>query len=146
MNRLPTSRVTQKLTVIAAILSLQACAVIHFENGPVVPDPNANAGFDWSFGLFSDDDMIPSLQYDAASSVRYRRWYHHAIFSIAEASNPMQLKVDCSGLEWNQITTEVTPSDFVFGLADNLLLYNANAWALDLWSPWSIEYSCRDRR
>ena len=136
----------RNLVAAIAIGSLQACAVIHFENGPVVPDPKPDTGFDWSLGLLSDSDAMPDLQYDAASSVRYRRWYHHGIFSIAEVSNPMQLKVDCSGLEWNQITTEVTPTDFLFGLTDNLLLYNANSWALDLWSPWSIEYSCRDRR
>lgn len=146
MTMLPSLKLTKRLSIIFAIFGLQACAVIHFENGPVAPDPSENNGFDWSFGLFSDDDVISNLQYDAASSVRYRRWYHHAIFSVAEASNPLQLKVECSGLEWNQITTEVTPTDFVFGLADNLLLYNANAWALDLWSPWSIEYSCRDGR
>lgn len=139
-------RVNQRLILLGAIVSLQACAVIHFENGPVVPDPSPDTGFDWSFGLASDDNALPDLQYDAASSVRYRRWYHHAIFSLAEVSNPLELKVDCSGLEWNQITTEVTPTDFLFGLTDNLLLYNANSWALDLWSPWSIEYSCRDRR
>lgn len=131
---------------VVAALSLQACAVIHFENGPVVPDPSPDTSFDWSLGLLSDADAMPDLQYDAASSIRYRRWYHHAIFSLAEISNPLQLKVDCSGLEWNQITTEVTPTDFLFGLTDNLLLYNANSWFIDLWSPWSIEYSCRDRR
>ncbi|KZZ40613.1 hypothetical protein A3758_21355 [Oleiphilus sp. HI0118] len=136
----------KRLTPIICAACLQACAVIHFENGPVVPDPSPDIGFDWTLGLLSDSDAMPDLQYDAASSIRYRRWYHHAIFSLAEISNPLQLKVDCSGLEWNQITTEVTPTDFIFGLTDNILLYNANSWALDLWSPWSIEYSCRDRR
>jgi hypothetical protein len=136
----------KRLTPIICAACLQACAVIHFENGPVVPDPSPDIGFDWTLGLLSDSDAMPDLQYDAASSIRYRRWYHHAIFSLAEISNPLQLKVDCSGLEWNQITTEVTPTDFIVGLTDNILLYNANSWALDLWSPWSIEYSCRDRR
>lgn len=146
IRRSITYKITQRLAPIAVALSLQACAVIHFENGPVVPDPSPDTGIDWTFGLLSDADAMPELQYDAASSIRYRRWYHHALFSIAEVSNPLQLKVDCSGLEWNQITTEVTPTDFLFGLTDNILLYNANSWALDLWSPWSIEYSCRDRR
>jgi hypothetical protein len=131
---------TIKLAVLASALSFAGCSTIHFENGPVVPDPVPDMGFDWTMGVFDED---PSLRYDAASSVRYRRWYHHAIFSIAELSNPLQTGLECSGLEWNQITTEVTFLDFVAGLADNLLLYNASSMGLDLWSPWSIEYSCR---
>ena len=145
MTKTPNCKRVTRALILVAILSMQACAVIHFENGAVVPDPGAQQGFDWSFGLFGDADELPRIQYDAASSVRYRHWYHHGIFSIAEVSNPLQLGVDCSGLDWNQITTEVTPIDFVVGLADNLMLYNANSWALDLWSPWSIEYSCRER-
>ena len=132
-----------KLTLLTSI-SLSGCAVIHFENGPVVPNPKPETSFDWSLGLFTDD--MPDIQYDAASSVRYRKWYNHAIFSIAEVSNPLKTKEVCAGLEWNQITTEVTLSDFMFGLIDNALLFNANSWALDLWSPWSIEYSCREFR
>lgn len=133
----------QLLSRISALLIpfvFSGCAVIHFENGPVTPDPRPEQGFDWTFGFGSEE---PDLQYSAGSSVRYRRWYHHAIFSIAELSNPLQFSVDCAGLEWNQVTTEVTPTDFIFGLADNALLFNASSAGLDLWSPWSIEYSCR---
>ena len=136
-------KVLSKVSCVAAAISLQACAVIHFENGYAVPDPQESS-FDWSFGLVGEDE--PELEYNAESSQRYRRWYHHAIFSFAELSNALQLKVDCAGLEWNQVTTEVTPLDVVLGLADNALLLNASSAALDLWSPWSIEYSCRDER
>jgi hypothetical protein len=128
------------LALLAAAVLLTGCSTIHFENGPVTPDPVPDQGFSWTMGLFDDD---PSLQYDTASSLRYRRWYHHAIFSIAELSNPLQTGIECSGLDWNQITTEVTFWDFVAGLVDNALLYNASSVGLDLWSPWSIEYSCR---
>lgn len=134
----------KQMILAGAIATLQACAVIHFENGPVVPDPKPETSFDWTLGVFAED--MPDIQYDAASSIRYERMYHHAIFSIAELSNPLQLKLECSGLDWNQITHEVTPLDFVLGLADNALLFNANSWALDLWSPWSITYSCRELR
>jgi len=132
-----------KYIAIAATISLSGCSVIHFENGPVVPDPKPEQSFDWTLGMFTED--MPDIQYDAASSVRYRKWYQHAIFSVAELSNPLQLNKECSGLEWNQITTEVTPTDFVFSMLDNAILYNASSAWLDLWSTWSVEYSCRER-
>ena len=81
-----------KLACVVSFISLQACAVIHFENGYAVPDPEERS-FDWSFGILGEDE--PELEYNAESSQRYRRWYHHAIFSFAELSNPLQLKVDC---------------------------------------------------
>jgi len=134
---------------LAALLTIQSCAVIHFENGVATPDPVPEQSVDLTFGLFSDEDpadleaQIYADQLGAEDSVRYSRWYHQAIFSIAEVSNPLQLNVECAGLEWNQITTEVTFWGAIIGLTDNALLFNASSAALDLWKPWSLEYSCR---
>jgi len=129
-----------KTLAIISFLSLSSCAVIHFENGDVVPDPGK---FSLSFGLFEDDE--PS-KYDTSLSERHRRWYHHSIYQVAELSNPLETSQVCVGLDWNQVTTEVTPFDVVMGLLDNAILFNAGAVGLDLWSPWSVEYSCRAQR
>ncbi len=132
-----------QLMALVCVMSLNGCAVIHFENGPVTPDPETREVMSWefwSFGLLGDDQRA---NLDEADSLRYRRWYHHAIFQVAELSNPLETTKVCRGLEWNQITTEVTPFDAFVGLLDNALLFNASSAALDLWSPWSIEYSCR---
>jgi hypothetical protein len=132
-----------KLVSLSLLLSLGGCAVIHFENGPVTPDPvqqdMMSLSF-WTFGLFGEDERA---RLDEADSLRYRRWYHHAIFQVAELSNPVETSKVCRGLKWNQITTEVTPFDAFVGLLDNALLFNASSAGLDLWSPWSVEYSCR---
>ena len=117
-----------------AISLSQGCAVIHFENGEVLPDPEP-AFYD----IFSD---APE-HVDASSGKRYRRWYHHSLYQFAELSNPLEMSQVCVGLDWNQVTTEVTPIDVVVGLLDNALFYNASAVGLDLWSHWSMEYSCR---
>ena len=132
-------------SLVVASLFLQGCAVIHFENGDVVPDPIERSPFeiellsDWSMGDTAHD------QYSEEDSLRYRRWYHHAIFQIAELSNPVELDDVCYGLEWNQVTTESTLTDALFGTIDNLLLINASSAFLDLWTPWSVEYSCRPK-
>ena len=119
------------------------CAVIHFENGDVAPspyEPSLISSETLSFGLIESSERD---QFSDSDSLRYRRWYHHAIFQVAELSNPVELDQVCRGLEWNQVTTEVTPLDAFFGLLDNALLYNASSVGLDLWSLWSVEYSCR---
>lgn len=131
-------RLTRLFTLLL-ILTLQGCAVIHFENGEPLPDPEG--GFSWTFGLFEDDEL---RVYDAGNGLRFRKWYHHGIFQLAEISNPLETGEECIGLEWNQVTTEVTPFDAVAGLLDNALFFNAGSAWIDLWSPWSIEYSCRD--
>lgn len=131
-----------QLAAAITTLQLSACAVIHFENGTPVPDPDAYE-FSLTFGLFEDDAEL--AEYDT-SATRYRKWYHHGIFQIAEISNPLETSLVCAGLDWNQVTTEVTPFDAVVGLLDNVILWPAASSGLDLWSPWSIEYSCRDQR
>ncbi len=128
-----------RLSLILSIALLQGCAVIHFENGEALPDPEG--GFSWTFGLFEDDEL---RAYDAGSGLRFRKWYHHGVFQLAEISNPLETSEECIGLEWNQVTTEVTPFDAIMGTLDNALFINASSAWLDLWSPWSIEYSCRD--
>lgn len=130
----------KKYLTIAAIISVSSCATIHFENGEVVPDPEP---FSWTFGFFDDEQLSAN---DASLSIRHRKWYHLGIYQIAELSNPLETSQVCLGLDWNQITTEVTPFDAVIGLLDNALLLNASSAGLDLWSPWSIEYSCREQR
>lgn len=129
--------------LLIALLKLQACAVIHFENGEPVPDPKQVEIFSLeylSFGIFGAEQFE---QYGDSQSERHRRWYHHALFQLAELSNPLEITKVCRGLDWNQVTTEVTPFDAFVGLIDNALLFNASSAGLDLWSPWSIEYSCR---
>jgi len=135
--------VTRKTLLLTITLLFNGCAVIHFENGTVTPSPHQKEFLSletFSFGMLGTDELD---LLDPSSSVRYRKWYHHAIFQIAELSNPMETSQVCAGLEWNQVTTEVTPFDAFAGLLDNAILFNAASAGLDLWSPWSIEYSCR---
>ena len=129
-----------KIVIASSILNLASCAVIHFENGPVVPDPEP---FSFSFGIFDDDELSP---YDASISVRHRKWYHHAVYQTAELSNPLETSQVCVGLDWNQITTEVTPFDAVMGLLDNALFIYSSSVGLVLRSVWSVEYSCKEQR
>lgn len=124
-------------TTIIFIALSQGCAVIHFENGEVLQDPEP-AFYDIFTG--TPDNL------DASSGIRYRRTYHHSMYQLAELSNALDTSEVCIGLEWNQVTTEVTPFDIVLGLLDNVLFYHASAMGIDLWSPWSIEYSCRTPR
>jgi hypothetical protein len=123
--------------LILVICLTQGCAVIHFENGEVQPDPRPGLA-----AIFSE---APS-ELDASTGERYRRTYHHSLYQLAELSNPLDLSQVCIGLDWNQVTTEVTPIDVVLGFLDNALFYHASAAGVDLWSPWSMEYSCRTPR
>jgi len=143
MNKITPAKTFKSFVLLLAI-QLGGCAVIHFENGPVVPDPEPSPGLSLTFGLFENEQDTP--QTGSTTAIRYQKWYHHAIFQIAELSNPLEIGQTCIGMEWNQVTTEVTPLDALIGLADNALLWPANSAGLDLWSPWSLEYSCRDAR
>jgi len=129
-----------KLLLISAILLSSACSTIHFDNGEVIPDPEP---FSWTFGFFEDEDL---RSLDASTSIRYRKWYHHGFYRIAEISNPLETSRVCLGLEWNRITTEVTVFDGIISLVDNAMFHASSSMGIDLWSPWSIEYSCRNYR
>jgi len=118
------------------ILSLSSCAVIHFENGEVVPDPDSSS---------SDNTEKEINSYDASTSIRHRKWYHHSLYQFAEISNPLEISQVCTGLDWNQVTSEVTPFDAIMGLLDNAIFISAASIGIDLWSPWSIEYSCKEQ-
>ena len=118
-------------------LQFTGCAVIHFENGEVIADPNDRNFYD---SIFGDNK---TLEIDPGSSIRFDKWYHHGFYQIAEISNPLDINRVCPGLDWNQITTNTGPIQTLFGLADNIILLPASSAGIDLWSYWSIEYSCR---
>lgn len=129
----------KNLSLLAGILSLQlsSCAVIHFENGDVVPDPNDHGLISNIFGSDEPEAIDPG------SSIRYEKWYHHGLYQIAEVSNPLDLNRVCTGLDWNHITTNSTPISALISLIDNAILLPASSAGIDLWSYWNIEYSCR---
>jgi hypothetical protein len=120
------------------IFNVSSCAVIHFENGEVIPDPD-------SFSFFSNDAEKELNPYEAETSKRYSKWYHHSLYQFAEISNPLEITQVCTGLDWNQVTTEITPFDAIMGLLDNAIFISAASIGIDLWSPWSIEYSCKEQ-
>lgn len=126
-----------KLIAFVGMIHLSGCAVIHFENGEVKPDPNDIGIFQILFG----EPHEPKI--DAGSSIRFEKWYHHGFYQIAEISNPLDLSQVCTGLNWNQVTTQTDPIDAVVGLIDNVILFPASSAGIDLWSHWSMEYSCK---
>jgi hypothetical protein len=131
---------SHKITSLLAFcicIQFSGCAVIHFENGDVIADPNDRSLFDSVFG----EEKVPSI--DPGSSIRFDKWYHHGFYQIAEISNPLDLNRVCTGLDWNQVTTKTGPIDTLVSLIDNIILIPAASAGIDLWSHWSMEYSCR---
>jgi len=122
-----------RLLLLALSLKLSGCATIHFDNGKVLEDPEP-----YWFEFWADDKKLTK-----ADGLRYHRWYHHSLYSIAELSNPVQLDEVCQGLDWNRVTTYTTPLDLILGTLDNALFIPASSAGIDLWSLWSVEYSCR---
>ena len=118
-------------------LNMTGCAVIHFENGEVSPDPNDHGLIGNIFGSDKPEAIDPG------SSIRFEKWYHHGFYQIAEISNPLDLNRVCTGLDWNQVTTGTGPIDTLISLIDNIILIPASSAGIDLWSHWSMEYSCR---
>lgn len=133
---MPWSNRVTRLLLIFMLLNFSGCAVIHFDNGEVTPDP-----FDDNFfgDYFVDDDE----KLDPGNSYRYAKWYHHSIYQIAEINDPLDLSRVCPGLEWNRVTSETSPLKVLIGLVDNAVLIPASSAGIDLWSVWGIEYSCR---
>tara|TARA_R110000850_G_scaffold114682_3_gene229589 strand:+ start:101 stop:511 length:411 start_codon:yes stop_codon:yes gene_type:complete len=123
--------------IVFTFLQFSGCAVIHFENGEVIADPNDSISYNT---LFSDNK---NLEIDPGRSIRFDKWYHQGIYQIAEISNPLDINRVCPGLDWNQVTTKTGPIEALFGLLDNVILLPASSAGIDLWSFWSVEYSCR---
>lgn len=122
--------------LLISVLHFSGCAVIHFENGEVLPDPNA-----WSFSKPWFDSSADAT--DPGEAIRFSKWYHHGFYQLAEISHAMELSRVCAGLDWNHVTTSSGPLMFLIGLLDNALFIPASSAAIDLWSPWHVEYSCR---
>tara|TARA_R110001592_G_scaffold91754_4_gene268267 strand:+ start:5260 stop:5679 length:420 start_codon:yes stop_codon:yes gene_type:complete len=128
------------LIIIFVCIQFNGCAVIHFENGDVIADPNKREFLDTLF-VFGKEEKTLSI--DPGSSIRFSKWYHHGFYQVAEISNPLDLNRVCTGLDWNQVTTQTDPVDTLISLADNIILIPAASAGIDLWSHWNIEYSCR---
>tara|TARA_R110002072_G_scaffold89737_8_gene201005 strand:+ start:56682 stop:57092 length:411 start_codon:yes stop_codon:yes gene_type:complete len=125
------------LFTVVFCLNITGCAVIHFENGEVIPDPNDHGLIGNIFGSDKPEAIDPG------SSIRYEKWYHHGFYQIAEISNPLDLNRVCTGLDWNQVTTSTSPVATLISLIDNIILIPASSAGIDLWSHWNMEYSCR---
>jgi hypothetical protein len=125
-----------RILSMAFLLQLTGCAVIHFENGEVVPDP-------FEENVFGDFFVSDEEKLDPGKSYRYAKWYHHSFYQVAEINDPLDLSRVCTGLDWNKITTDTSPLKVLVGLLDNAILIPASSAGIDLWSAWGIEYSCR---
>lgn len=133
---MPGSSFLSRAVLVFSLLQFSGCAVIHFDNGEVVPDP-----FDENF--FGDFFVSDEEKLDPGNAYRYEKWYHHSIYQLAEINDPLDLNRVCPGLEWNRVTTDTTPLKVLIGLLDNAVLIPASSAGIDLWSVWGIEYSCR---
>ena len=97
----------------AVIVAASGCSTMHFNNGP------------------------GQVRTDTQSE-----WHHTAVLSLWEVSSPVDMKQRCNGNDWTVVTTKRSFSNVVFGSVDNILLAT-KATGLDLWSPWTVEYSCK---
>lgn len=94
-------------------VAASGCSTMHFNNGP---------------------GQVPT---DTQSE-----WHHTAVMSLWEVSSPVDMKERCKGKDWTVVTTERSFSNMLVGSVDNVLLA-FKATGLDLWSPWTVEYSCK---
>ena len=67
-------------------------------------------------------------------------WHHIAAFSLMEVSDPVDLTDRCNGKAWDTVTTERTFINGLAGMIDSLII------GVDLWEPWTVEYSCRESK
>ncbi len=95
-----------KSIAIVALLFLSGCTSIHFDNG------NALAG-----------------------QPTFEKWHHNFGAALYEGSDPVNLKEECQGKEWNSVKTELT---FMNGLASGFLNLIA-----PVWYPKTVEISCK---
>ena len=72
---------------------------------------------------------------DADIRVDSTEWHHVGVFGIMELSRPIDFQERCEG-DWNSITSKATFVDWLAGSVDNLV-------GLDIWQPWTVQYSCK---
>jgi len=63
------------------------------------------------------------------------QWHHLMFMGLIELSEPMDVEYNCGNQQWDSITIERT---FLNGIANSLI------WYINVYSPWSITYECRD--
>ncbi|MBI4598442.1 MAG: hypothetical protein HY737_08600 [Candidatus Omnitrophica bacterium] len=75
---------------------------------------------------------------DAATPETNSEWHHTVAFSLVEASDPVDLHDRCNGKPWHDVMVERSFLNGLAGSIDSLIV------GVDLWEPWTVEYSCRD--
>jgi hypothetical protein len=99
----------KKIIAISAIL-LSGCTTIHF-------------------------DRSNTLQLDA---VEKEQWHHNIVFSVIEASDPVDLKEVCGEQEWTSVKTEFT----FLNWGSAFLLDTVTKSPIPLWTPKTVTTSC----
>lgn len=72
---------------------------------------------------------------ELGDTVKREQWHHLAIGSLVEVSKPFDVDYHCDDKQWEKISVKLTLPNV---LANSTLPY------FSLYSPWTIEYECRE--
>lgn len=67
----------------------------------------------------------------------HSEWHHNLVFRLWEVSEPVDLENRCAGKDWTTVKTERTFVNGVAGVIDSVVI------GVDVWDPWTVEYSCK---
>lgn len=106
-----------KLGLLAALsASLMGCSVMHFKNGSI------------------DGDEQPR-----------EKWHHNFAYSLYEGSPPIDLKSECEGRAWSNVTTKETLVTGLAGGADDAVTAGIlKGGGINLWDPQLVVIECGD--
>ena len=69
-------------------------------------------------------------------TVERKQWHHIAVGGLVEISKPFDFDYYCDEKQWEKLTVELTFA--------NLLAHTTAPQVPTLYSPWTIEYTCRE--
>jgi len=96
-----------------------------------------------SAGLFSGCSVMHFKNGSADNSGRVNEnWHHNMLFSLLEASKPLNMKTLCPG-GWVSVTTKETFVTGLVGGIDNALTsVLLPPGGIDVWDPQAVEWVC----
>lgn len=73
---------------------------------------------------------------EVGGNVERTQWHHIAVGGLVEISKPFDYSYYCDDKQWEKLTVELTFA--------NLMAHTSAPQLPTLYSPWTIEYTCRE--
>lgn len=99
-----------------------------------------------SLGLFLSGCSVMHFKNGSAESSGkiHEAWHHNVAYSLLEVSPPIDLKTQCEGRGWTQVTTQETLITGLAGAVDEAITGLFVPGGINIWDPQFIQWTCSE--